>query len=796
MKLSLAWIFDHIDADWKTQDVDHIMRQFNKTTAEIESFYKVSYDLSHFFLAKVMQHSPASVQVFIPELDREHALSFRTDLRESSCPLPEQPIFMVKKEGDRFVWATLADFGSEKDGLMPMLDATEHELGGQWRQAFQADDVVLEVDNKSITHRPDMWGHRGFAREIAAFLQLPLKPKELFLQQLPVMNFDHCSAQTGTTAITLTNQAPGQCKRFSGLYFSSIENRPSNLFITSRLLKVGNRPINALVDMTNYVTNDWSQPVHAYDAEKIEKGHIIIRLAHEGEKFMLLDGTEVSLTSQDLIIADDKKPMCLAGVKGGMHSGVTATTKSIFFESANFDAGSVRRSAQRHKTRTDSSARFEKTLDPNQATETIGRFVALLETFGIKAVYAQEIIALGHDVSEPTIEISHSFLEQRIGVTLTSTQIMDLLARLEFRTVKSHDREQNIIYLVHIPSFRASKDIKIREDILEEVVRAYGFENIPLQMPKIIRTPFDFSQLMRLRSIKSFFARAARMTEQQNYSLYDQQHIALLGLRIEPTVSLLNPISENHVHMITSLVPGLLKNIQDNHVQADTLSFFECGRIWTKPSSDKKPETGERKSIAGIFFKKRVPVDFYECKDLLNQLFIALGQKDLTFIPTDSDQHQQSWYRAYQTAAVMYGNKYVGIAGKADPVLLSKLGIDVECDAFIFELDGDFLINQKAPEPYYQPLSKFQETYFDLSLFVPLQVQSAMLQENLAAVDDMITKVELVDFFEKEAWPDVRALTFRVWLVHPDKTLEKFEIDQVWQKAVAAAQALNVQVRM
>ena len=233
MKLSLAWIFDHIDADWKTQDVDHLVAQFNNVTAEIEDFYRVSFDLHRFFLGSVTACTATTIELSLPETKNSITLPLRSDITPTAAGF-----FMVKKDGDVYAWATLADFGVEKDGLVPALDSDEQSVAsGVWRLQFEAEDVILEVDNKSITHRPDMWGHRGFAREIAAYLSLPLYDKERFLAPLQVINFEHKSQQTTTTPVVIENLAPHACSRFAGLYFSSITNKPTPLLVASRLMK-------------------------------------------------------------------------------------------------------------------------------------------------------------------------------------------------------------------------------------------------------------------------------------------------------------------------------------------------------------------------------------------------------------------------------------------------------------------------------------------------------------------------------------------------------------------------------
>lgn len=789
MKLSLAWIFDHINANWQDQDVKHIFARFNAVTAEIDHVHTIDFHMDNFALCKVIKQNSNEWHVSIPEFGKEATLPVRT-MADAISPKITDHYYMLKREAGTFLWASLADFGVDKGGLLPALDATDQMLDGSWKKSFEHRDIILEVDNKSITHRPDMWGHRGFAREIAAFLNLPLRPESEFLAKLPVINADKQSQPTRTTPIVIENHASQICTRFTGLYFSSIENKPSNIFVTSRLLKVDSRPINGIVDMTNYVMLDWSKPVHAYDAEKIANKTVVIRMAKDKEKLLLLDGNELSLTPEDLVIADAKKPMCLGGIKGGANDSVTAATTSIFLESAHFGAGFIRKAALRHKTRTDSSARFEKTLDPNQTTQSQLRFIKLLEQFNIKATHAEEIVAVGPEAKEEIIEVTHAFLEKRSGLSFTEADVVEPLTRLGFKVLKSFDASNNVLYMISVPSFRSSKDVKIKEDILEEVVRCYGFERIKLELQKIERRPFNLSPIMRLRKIKTFLAGAARMTEQQNYAFFDEANLTTLGLQPETVAHLVNPISENYYRLITSHIPALCKNIHENHMHQESLAFFEFGRVWLAD----KEHAVEQKRLSGIIFEKRKQVDFYASKAMISELLLALGfvEKDLLWKKTEK---ADSWYNQYQTADIFYGNKKIGTFGKADPLFLRKLDVLPESDAVIFDLDGDLLTAGELATKRYVPASKFQETYVDLSLMVPVSVTADALHKKLASTDPVVKKVELIDFFEKAEWTDVRSLTFRVWLSHDEKTLEKHEIDAVWQKAVAHVQALGAQIR-
>ena len=282
------------------------------------------------------------------------------------------------------------------------------------------------------------------------------------------------------------------------------------------------------------------------------------------------------------------------------------------------------------------------------------------------------------------------------------------------------------------------------------------------------------------------------MTEQQNYAMYDEQFLAQLQLKLDAAVTLVNPVSENFSRMAGSLIPALLKNIVENHQQQDTLAFFECGRVWRKASS---PEDIEHSSIAGIFFVKRATVDFYGCKQHLCALFKELGFGPSALVWDKPKNAPAPWYSQHQTATMSTNKLTIGTAGKVDAQFLTKLNIGAPCDAFVFELDGNVLTKQAQPTPHYQQLNKYPATYFDLSLLVPLTATVATIEHMLKQTSDLIMQVALIDKFEKGGSAQTRALTFRIWLAHPDRTLEKNDIEATWKSSVASLAQHNIQVR-
>lgn len=779
MKISVAWIFDHIEADLRPINIEKLVSKFNQVTAEIEHFNRIQFDLTNFFMARVEELSK-EVTLFIPELNQKISLSAREDAHKSL-----QSFFMVKQVDGIWDWANLKDFDSDKESYLPAFRFLDDNHAKGWKQQFESEDIILDVDNKSLTHRPDMWGHRGFAREVAALLDLPFKEEKVLLashkikQEAPDMIASHCGS------IIVENREPQICTRLATLQCSNLSPYPSDVKIASRLLKVGMRPINAIVDLTNYVMLDWSQPMHAFDTSKLSGHKFVIRMAKEKEKLMLLDGKEVELTEHDLVTADNSRPLSLAGIKGGAYSGITNETKSIFLEAASFDPTTIRRSALRHKTRTESSARFEKTLDPNQVTSAILRFIKLAKETHINLEINDEIVVMGESFEEKIITLSQKFIEERAGFTIPQNEISSWLRKIGFGVEVIAGE-----YKITVPSFRGTKDVDIKEDILEEIFRFYGFNNIKPILPEFAKAPADLSQALIKRKIKEYLAYAAGMNEVNNYAIYDEQFLKLIEFDpLESAPIIKNPISENNIRLVTSLIPHLLKNVQENITTSTRLSFFELARRWDIENSG---EIKEIRTLSGIFFNKHGKIDFYECKEYLNQMLRLIGL-NVNWKKEESDL--SIWMNKHQTAMLINDKKILGVAGKIDSSILLKIDALPESEAFVFELDFDLIMMLPKIKLMFNKIPKFQDSSFDLSFIIPLHITVEKLQIHLCAIDPLITKIFLIDYFEKPEWTDKKALAFRFILNNPQKTLDKDEIETVRLSAISKAQELGATLR-
>ena len=774
MKISLSWLLDHIDSNSTVElvDIPNLVRQFNAKTAEIESVAKLTLNLTNFTIGRINSFSGQTALIWSPSLRAEFSLPVREGLTVGRY-------YLLHKGQDVWHWATGSVLGASKDIPLPAFYFANDDAAVKWSADLEPLDYIFEVDNKSLTHRPDMWGHRGFAREVAILLGLELRPLDKLVASLPIQ--ESCKKFVKDVKNPISTEInTANCIRFATVYVSKAKNFASQLKMALRLVRLDQKPIDFLVDLTNYVMLDLGQPMHVFDANQLQGGQLIVREARAGESLKLLGGEEIVLQSNDVVVCDQAGPVALAGIKGGESSGVNQNSTNLLLEAATFLPTPIRQASLRHKLRTEASMRFEKSLDPEQTAWALQRYIKLQRDFDPSCEITGPIISLGTPQAAVQLELSHSLVERRLGIKIEPKFIIDILTKLGFGVEQNGE-----LYQISVPSWRATKDVRIPEDLIEEIGRIWGYDQIPLNLPAKLMKPSDLDKTLKLRHIKSFLAFAAGMNEVENYPFYDESFLRQIQWQPIKAVTMLNPVSDNWRRLVTSLVPHLCKNILQNGHDCAQARFFEWGRIWQLQDNDTADEI---RSLAGIMFQKG-NVDFYVAKKDLTSLFQSLKltidwQKPTVLTPV--------WYHPHQTAALWYNGTQVGWAGKLSTVWMNSIA---EGDAFAFEINGDFLLTQVVAEPRYQPLPRFQSGYLDISLFVPLTVPVAQLQDLIQKADERIFKVELIDVFSKDDWFDKKSLTFRYHFVDSEKTLSGADIAVIQQKVEAVVQIFGASSR-
>jgi phenylalanyl-tRNA synthetase beta chain len=477
MKISLRWVFDHLKARMDDVSVEDLVSRFNKAVAEIEHVEKIEIDAFNLSLATCIKKAEKSVVLICKEWQKEIELPLRTDV-SLNCS------YLIKRSGSDFFWAQAADIGGDKEGLLPALVGD-----ADWKKLL-TDDYILHIENKSINHRPDLWCHRGIAREIGALYGFALIPEDELLAPIPKI-------EAPTKDIFQPAIATQYCTLFGLAYLPSVTVSDSLLFHAVRLIRCAVRPINFIVDLTNYVMLDMGHPMHAVDAEKIASKEIVVTHL-PGKKIELLDGKTITLEPNDCVVASHGHPLSLAGIMGGRDASITKNTKSIIIIAEALNPSRIRLSSAFHKIRTEASVRFEKDLDPRGVFIALKRFVKLLPDLS-KAPSA--VLFAGKLPDAKKIILTLSLIQRSLGTAVSLEKAETVLRLYGFNVSHQTDGAETIL-TVDIPSWRATKDVSLADDIIEEVGRGIGYASIRPELPTRRMAPFNLLRVARQRALK------------------------------------------------------------------------------------------------------------------------------------------------------------------------------------------------------------------------------------------------------------------------------------------------------
>jgi phenylalanyl-tRNA synthetase beta chain len=583
--------------------------------------------------------------------------------------------------------------------------------------------------------------------------------------------------------LKVENQELDLCPRYIGLVVDNVKVGPSPDWLAKDLQAVGLRPINNIVDITNYILMDLGQPMHAFDAKLIKDNKIVVRRAKAKEKFMTLDEEEKSLTTEDLVIADSDKPVALAGVIGGLNSGVNEQTTTIIFEAANFEPYSVRKTSERHGIRTESSTRFEKGLDPELPMLAMQKAVEMLLEFCPEAKVASSLEDLyAKQPEKVVIETSYEFLKQRIGQELDDGAIKNILERLGFE-VKGKSGEIK----VQVPSWRATKDVSIPEDLVEEVARMFGYDNLEPQMPLAEVELPEVNKLRELeRVVKNILVNAGRATEVYNYSFVSQEQEKLLGTSDLPHIKLENPAAEGQDLMRRTLVHGLLDNIKTNSHNFDQINIFEIGRVFLlEPGTDlinpeKKATLPDQPLYASGVILDNSQAPFYQAKGLLS---LVLEQLKIDYQIVKPEK-TPVFIHPHRSIIIKYNDKIVGLAGEVHPAVLSRL--EIEKPVGWWQLDLSELVKDYQPRYKYQPISKYPAIELDLSLVLDEKVEWQAIKDVVKqGAPELIREINLFDVYKNDKiGVGKRSLAFHIVYQSDKQTLEMEQVQKVHQDII------------
>ncbi|MBT7007298.1 phenylalanine--tRNA ligase subunit beta, partial [Candidatus Falkowbacteria bacterium] len=578
-----------------------------------------------------------------------------------------------------------------------------------------------------------------------------------------------------------------------GVALKNIKIAESPEWLKKFLQSVGQRPINNIVDITNYIMHDLGQPLHAFSADKIKNEKIVVRTAKPGEKFTTLDGSEHELVEDDLVIADSDKAVALAGVMGGENSQIGEDTELVIIESANFDPTTIRKTANRLDLRTDSSTRFEKSLDPNMAELALRRAVNLIQELIPEAEVVSEVVDVANfELDLGPIDISYDFINSRIGEELKKEEIKTTLTNLGFGLKESKQSLK-----VSIPSWRATKDISVKEDIIEEIARIYGYDNITPKMPTVdLQLPEENMLRTFERAVKNILTLNTGANELFTYSFLEKDLLDKVGQPIDH-VEVENPITETHKYMRKSLIPGLLGAVVNNLRFEEKFNLFEVGKVFI---NDNDGETIYPDSSVNLPSQPLFASGAIVCCDkesLFNKTkgIIETLLKKLDIVADfEIGEIVDYWAHPKQSLKIMIGKELIGYIANVHPEVIENL--EISKHVCVWTMDLTKLIDHWQKPKKYEQISKYPSIELDVSMLINDDVPWNSIKELVLSTNPkLIKQVDLFDIYKSDKIEvGKKSLAFRITYHSDDKTLEMKEVEKVHkgilkqlEKAVGAA---------
>jgi len=785
MFLSMNWISDFVDLSGL--DKIALINKFSLSTAEVENeiFFKGS-DISGIVVAEIksVEDHPESKKLHLLKVD-----AGEKELIDVVCGAPNVKVGMKTafakigaKIGEIEITprklAGYTSYGmccSEKeigisdnnDGIMVITD--DLPCGTDLKQAYQIDDIVFEVDNKSLTNRPDLWGHYGIAREFAALAGRPLK----------AVDGVDLSQYSSLPQLDLKIEDK-LCQRYSCLSFENISVHTSPVNMRIRLFYCGMRALNFLADLTNYLMLELGQPMHAFDSRKVEK--IRIKRFDKPFKFETLDGVTRDIDENTLMICNGDTPVAIAGIMGGLDSEIVEDTTTLTLESATFDSVSIRKSTVRLAHRTDASMRYEKCLDPEITTVAIARFVKLLTEIdsGAKVVSSlTDEYAVKYD--KINLEFDKKFVNRYTGIEISNENIVNTLKALGFGVELNGDN-----FKVTVPSWRATKDVTMKADIIEEITRIYGYDNFDINTALAPLYPVrEITEKSVEDSIKDILVKRYSLHELHSYVWAYYDEYKALGIEIEENIKLVNATNPNIETIRKSIIPTQLCQVKYNTSFDSDFGVFEVGRVVNGVNAEGLCD--EHKKLAITLFAKteNMETTYFKLRDILAVLADDIKHEALTFEPMEKTL---SYEHPKNLNKIILCGEEIGKIGIVNPTVSKK--IDKKANIVFAEIDVEKFSKVENASIKYEEPSKFPGIDIDITFmsdkFAP--IKEAVLSESC----ELIKGVDVADVYTDDSG---KAITVRILFAHPERTLTKDEVMDIIDNITKKLEAKGINLK-
>ena len=788
MFLSMNWIGDFVDLSGL--DKKALIKNFTLSTAEVEDIIEKGSDISGIVVAKILsvENHPESKKLHLLKVDKGDEV---VDIVCGAPNVREGMKVALATVGGRVGEITIAprtlagytsygmccseaELGISDDhsGLIEIFE--DVALGTDIKDVYDIDDIIFEVDNKSLTNRPDLWSHYGMAREFATIAKRPLKAPEL----LDTKQFE------GLPAVLVDVKATDLVYRYSAIKVKNVTRKVSPVNMRIRLFYCGSRAINFLADLTNYVMMELGQPMHAFDNAKVDK--IEVQTFPAGLKFTTLDGVERNIDENMLMITSGDEPVAIAGVMGGDASKIEDDTTTLLLESATFDGVSVRKTTTRLGLRTDASMRYEKMLDPELcklATERLLKILTDLDE-GAEVISAFSDAYVKH-YPEITLEFDKRYVDRYTGIDISTETIVETLTSLGFGVKLDGDA-----FTVKVPSWRSTKDVTIKADIIEEITRIYGYDNfeiftaaspiLPVRK-EIIKSDED--------RMKDILVKSYRLHEVHSYIWSDAKKNAELGIETPDNVTVINAQTPDHAHLRVSMIPTLLAFAKENRGYADSFGIFEIGH--TVDGLREDGTCNEQNKLGVVLYSKACGEEalFGRAVDMARELVADILHKDAQF---ESIEAPFDFAHPVNSFAITVDGKKVGYVGVPHPTVLEN--VDKKCAVAFFEIVTADFASVKADTTKYKEPSKFPAIEIDMTFNADISAVDFVALCALAksAAGESLSGVRVHDIYTADG---VSALTLRFAFVSEERTLSKQELTPAIDAIVAELSKMGLSIK-
>ena len=787
MLISLNWLKQYIDLDGI--EINEMENALTMIGQEVEKIEVLGENLENVVTAQIIEKEmhPDSDHLTICKVDNgkeilqivcgapNHKAGDKVALAQVGAKLA--PDFVIKKGKIRGVESNgmlcseeELNIGKDSDGIMILPEDTP--VGVPMKEYLGINDTVFELE---ITpNRPDCLSHIGIARELGAYYNKEVK--------YPSFVINSESSEKTADNISVEIEDSNLAKRYVARIIKNVTVKESPKWLKERVESIGIRSINNIVDASNFIMMELNQPNHTFDLDKIEGGKIVVRAGHANEKLVTLDEQERELNSEDIVISDGVKAVALGGVMGGQNSEITENTKNILLEVANFNSQNVRKTSRRLTLFSESSYRFERRVDEENAINVINRLANIIQEVAGGEILEGAVDNYPVPYKKKTATLNFERLNRFVGKNIPRETVIGILTRLEIEVV---DNGETLILTA--PTYR--DDLENEQDYFEEVIRMYGFDNIENILPKLDISEKPVIDTTKLSTQVKLIVANAGLKEVINYSFVPKdamEKIKYTSVERENLIDLLRPITEDFVTLRPTLLYSLLKNAKENmNRNATNIRFFEVSRTFVKAEELAKEEVKLGIILAGennktLWNPKPVPYDFYDLKGIVEEIFTQLKFNNYMI-----KRSEQSQFHPGRSVDVFVGRELIGSFGEIHPDVLENFDLG-KTSVLVGEFNIDLIQKYIGKKIKYQGIVKYPAVPRDFAFVMREDILVGDVLKTIQKVDKKIEKVELFDIYQGAGvLPGMKSVAISVILRDKNKTLEEKEIVDISNKIVA-----------